>query len=314
MRPLKFVVVSALMLAPHAFGPANGMNMLSAPVGHAQTPCPVRGSCDLEPGLQGRTDLLLFENFEESNWQSHWTGFGFPANLSTPTTPVFSGSRSVEVRVPAGAHDGASLDFDFTSAGLADPEEIYFRYYVRFNDSWQINADGEIGKFPGFDGAYGSGAGHGCSPSNGTNGWSARMMNFDRGSVHQVGFYTYHADMTGPCGEHMTWPTMLERNRWYGIEARVRLNTITGGRGNNDGILQGWIDDALVFSRTNLRFRDISTLKIEKIWGNLYVGGTWTADRNMAIHFDNMVVARSRIGSAPAGTPPSAPTHLRITP
>ena len=140
------------------------------------------------------------------------------------------------------------------------------------------------------------------------------MMNFDRGSVHQVGFYTYHADMTGSCGEHMIWPTMLERNRWYGIEARVRVNTITGGHGNNDGILQGWIDDALVFSRTNLRFRDLSTLKIEKIWGNLYVGGTWTADRNMAIHFDNMVIARNRIGSATAGAPPSAPTNLHITP
>lgn len=310
MKLLKLLVASAVVLGWHAFVPPDWLNMLSATVAHAQVPsCPLRGSCNLEPGLQGRTDLLLFEDFEASNWQSHWTGFGFPTNLGNPTDPGYSG-RSGEVRVPTGMHDGASLDFDFTTAGVSDPEEIYFRYYVRFNDSWQRNGDGEIGKLPGFGGSYGSGAGHGCSPVNGTNGWTARMMNFDRGSLHQVGFYTYHADMPGPCGEHMPWSPLLERNRWYAIEIRVRLNTITDGRGNNDGILQGWIDDQLVFTRTNLRFRDVPNLKIEKIWGNVYVGGSWVADRNMAIHFDNMVIARSRIGAA--AKVPLPPTDLQV--
>ena len=78
----------------------------------------------------------------------------------------------------------------------------------------------------------------------------------------------------------------------------MRLNTIAGSRGNNDGILQGWIDGRLVFTRSNLRFRDVSTFKIEKVWGNIYVGGNWTADRAMAIHFDNAVIARNRIGCA----------------
>ncbi len=140
------------------------------------------------------------------------------------------------------------------------------------------------------------------------------MMNFDRGTTHQVGFYAYHVDMPSSCGEHMVWPVTLQRNRWYAIEARVRLNTITNGRGNSDGILQGWIDDQLVFSRTNLRFRDLANIRIQKIWGNVYVGGSWTADRNMALHFDNMVIARNRIGAG-GGTvtpPPAAPTNVRI--
>jgi len=62
-------------------------------------------------------------------------------------------------------------------------------------------------------------------------------------------------------------------------------------------------------------FRDVANLRIESIWGNIYVGGSWVADRNMAIHFDNMVVARNRIGGGgapPSSEVPSAPQNLRI--
>jgi hypothetical protein len=310
MKALRSLLVCFVVLS--WLSGLHGIDLPSGLVGYAQGPCPLRGSCNLEPGLQGRTDLLLFEDFERSDWQSHWTRLVFPENLRIVAAPVFSGSRGLEVRVPTGAHDGASLDFYFSTVGVPDPEEIYFRYYVRFNASWQRSADGQIGKFPGFDSAYGSNAGHGCSPSNGTNGWSARMINYDRGSVYQIGFYTYHADMTGTCGEPMMWSPMLERDRWYKIEAHARVNSITGGRGNNDGILEGWVDDTLAFRRTDLRFRDLSNLKIEKIWANLYVGGSWTADQDMAIHFDNMVIARNRIGGGAAQLP-AAPTNLRIS-
>jgi hypothetical protein len=277
--------------------------------GLAQTSsgCPLRGSCNLEPSLVGRTDLLLFEDWEASNWQTHWTSVVAPWNMSAVSSPVFAGTRSGEVRVPAGAHDGATLNFDFTAAGLpADPEEMYFRYYLRFNGTWQRNADGEIGKLPGFGGTYNR-CGWGGRRADGTC-WSARMAGYDTGATNQVGFYTYHADMLGSFGEHMRWPRQLQRNRWYCVEARVRMNTITGSFGSYDGILEGWIDDEPVFSRTNLRFRDSSatgrTTKIETIWGNVYVGGDWTADRDMRVHFDNAVIARNRIGCAGLPSPP----------
>ena len=49
----------------------------------------------------------------------------------------------------------------------------------------------------------------------------------------------------------------------------MKLNTV----GASDGILEGWIDDQLVFSRKNLRFRTVSSLKIEKVWAT----STWAA-------------------------------------
>jgi hypothetical protein len=123
------------------------------------------------------------------------------------------------MRVPTGQHDGASFGLTFRNIGITDPEELYFRYYVRFNDTWQKSGDGEIGKFPGFDAAYGTIAGHGCNPSNGYNGWSARMMNVDRGSQHQLGFYTYHVDM----------PERAAVSTWSGPRCSVARNRIGGG-------------------------------------------------------------------------------------
>jgi hypothetical protein len=312
MRIVRTIIGTFLILMSVAIlgGPAAFLGEAVATL-LAQTPCPLRGSCALEPGLVGRTDLLLFEDWEITNWQPHFTGIGFPGNSSAVTAQAFRGTKSGEVRVPTGAHDGATLDFDFSSAGVADPEDIYFRYYIRFNDTWQINGDGEIGKLPGFGGVYGMN-GFGCNPVNGSDGWSARMMNWDRGTTNQIGYYVYHADMTDTCGEHNPWPDQLQRNRWYCIETHAKLNTISGNRGNNDGILEGWIDGRLVFNRRNFRFRDVASLKIEKIWGNVYVGGSWSADRNMAIHFDNFVVARNPIGCDTGVLVPRPPTNLVI--
>jgi len=39
------------------------------------------------------------------------------------------------------------------------------------------------------------------------------------------------------------------------------------------------------------------------VWWNIYIGGTWTADRDMAIHYDNVVVAKQPIGCASPPTP-----------
>jgi uncharacterized protein YjdB len=252
------------------------------------------GSPDLEPGLLGRTDLVLFEDFEFADWETHWSKISHPENYTAVTTPWFQGNRGLEVRAPSGSHNGTSWDFTFAAEGLAEPDAIYLRYYVRFNDTWQKSGDGEIGKLPGFGGTYNR-CGWGGDPGDGTC-WSARMMNFDAGATNQVGFYTYHMDQGGSYGEHMRWSPLLERGRWYCVEAYVQLNSLSGGTANSDGVLRGWVDGALAMERTNLRFRNVSATRVEKIWWDIYIGGSWTADRNMAIHFDNVVVARQRIG------------------
>ena len=268
------------------------LGLLLPAIAHAQ---PYAGSPDLEPGLQGRSDIILFEDFELTDWQDHFTSIAYPENVEVVSSPVFQGAQGLVVRVSEGNHNGGSLSFDFVDAGLQEPEEIYFRYYVYLDASWEKEPDGEIGKFPGFGGTYNV-AGWGGRPSDGTNGWSARMMNWDNGTTGAVGFYTYHADMSGIYGTHMEWDGQIQREQWYCVEAYVRLNSISGSTGNNDGILRGWVDETPVFEKDDIRFRDVDSLKIEQVWGNIYVGGSWSASRDMALYFDNWVIARNPIG------------------
>ena len=64
----------------------------------------------------------------------------------------------------------------------------------------------------------------------------------------------------------------------------------------NDGILRGWVDGKLAFEKTDVRLRDVSSLKIENIWINLYHGGTWTAPSDDHLFIDNVVIATDYIG------------------
>ena len=255
------------------------------------------GSPDLEPALGGRDDIVFFEDFEQANYYTHWGQPSAPGTVARVADPRFDGQHSLRVRVPQGQHTGIGWQWKFGDFGLPEPEEIYFRYYMYLGDTWRRTGGSQIGKLPGISGTYGV-AGWGGRPSHGDDGWSARMSNYDHGSVIEPSFYCYHADMTGIYGNNWTWgpDAYLDRERWYCIEVYGKMNSITGGLGNNDGILRGWVDGQQVFEKADIRFRDVDTLKIEAIWFNVYVGGTWTAEQDMDVYFDNMVIAGNYIG------------------
>ena len=68
-------------------------------------------------------------------------------------------------------------------------------------------------------------------------------------------------------------------------EQHLKLNT--PGQGN--GVLQVWVNDQLALSRTNLRLRDLPTIRIQEIWMNFYHGGTQPAPLAMHAYGDNVV-------------------------
>ncbi len=91
-----------------------------------------------------------------------------------------------------------------------------------------------------------------------------------------------------------TWarPGRLTRNRWYSVEQYLKLNT----PGQSNGVFRAWVDGQLAFERTDLHWRDVTRLKIESVWLNVFHGGTARTDRDLTLYMDNLVVARRYIG------------------
>jgi len=201
--------------------------------------------------------------------------------------------KALRIRVDRDGHYGLSLQYRFKKRLGWEPEEIYFRYYLRFADDWNPKRGG---KLPGLAGTYGR-AGWGGRAVNGRNGWSARgLFKGQTNGKTPIGYYCYHADMKGRYGANWVWDRdglgFLENNRWYCIEQYVRLNT----PGQRDGILRGWVDGKPAFEKTDARLRDVPTLKIETVWINLYHGGAWTAETEDHLYIDNVVISREYVG------------------
>jgi hypothetical protein len=177
---------------------------------------------------------------------------------------------------------------------------VYFRYYLRLADDWIPTVDG--GKLPGLSGTYGT-SGWGGRRASGATGWSMRGQ-FNRAPspdnpLHgwtTVGTYAYHAEMEDVYGDHWYWTRngigLLERNRWYCLEQRFKVNAVDA----RDGVLQAWVDGVLAFEKYDINVRSRPDIRIERVWMNVYNGGTTPAARAMHLYIDNVVVARKAIG------------------
>lgn len=265
----------------------------------------------LDRGIEKDPDVIFFADFESPDWAKQWSyvdaRLGNDTVDSHPETkfePLVG--KANRVRLAKGGLTAMNTIYKFRDKLGEEPEEIYFRYYLRFGDDWVQTVQG--GKMPGISGTYGR-AGWGGRKVNGTDGWSARgsfNTTIPEGNplehTQPLGFYCYHADMPTTYGDIWVWNRgyrgFLENNRWYCIEQHVKLNTLLGPgeKGNNDGELHAWVDGRLAFEKTDLRFRDVDRLRIEQIWMNIYHGGTVPSPIEAHAYIDNVVIARKYIG------------------
>jgi hypothetical protein len=258
-----------------------------------------------DEGIETHPDVIFAEGFESERAYEKWAGDNVrwvgeivtkdSANRLEPLS-----GRALRARIDKGDKLAMNTHFRFEEHGGSEPEEAYFRYYLRFGETWNPTATG--GKLPGFSGTYGR-AGWGGRKSDGYNGWSARGAFFrqpDRqvgvADLRGIGSYVYLAQSRGKYGDHWGWnlgPSgLLQKNRWYCIEQNVQLNT----PGKADGVFRAWVDGQLVIERTGLRYRDTEQLKIESVWLNVFHGGTAVAPTDMTLFIDNLVVAHDYVG------------------
>jgi hypothetical protein len=241
---------------------------------------------------------LFHCDFESDAWFEEWGLQSAPQRVdlidSDPSRRFESrAGKALRIRIDQGGHMGLSLTYRFQKQLGYEPEEIYFRYYLRFANDWNPRRGG---KLPGISGTYGR-AGWGGRPVHGDDGWSARgLFSGQEDGRTPIGYYCYHMDMKGRYGSGWQWNKddrgKLENNRWYCIEQYAKLNT----PGKADGILRAWVDGRPAFEKAELRFRSVDELKIEAVWINFYLGGTWSSETTHHAYIDDVAISKAPIG------------------
>jgi hypothetical protein len=179
-------------------------------------------------------------------------------------------------------------------------EEVYSSYKVRFAPDFDFVING---KLPGVAGGT---VVPGVNPAG--KGWSVHSAWINRAAtpttpeLKGVGMQSvYHIDQPGLYGETIIWrnatnqPFVFTPGKWYHIETRVVMNT----PGQNNGIVQTWVNGQLVVDRRDLRFRNDNNLAIDRFVFSTFFGGnerSYASSKYQHSFFDDFMLATERIG------------------
>ena len=240
-----------------------------------------------QTGQMIQNDMWKMVKGSTVNFGNHDTDIGF--EQSQPDD-----KDAIKVTLVKNSHLGVDASFILPD----NVEEAWVSYCMRFSSNWTTQTGGKLPGFAGDSAGPFSGGGQGGSPSDGTNSWSARMLygefNSKTNSI-PIGSYVYHTDQAanGDYGDVDWWAqephrlikdsASLEHDKWYSITQHIRINT----ENNNDGVLEGWVDGKLAYSRKNFNFTNAKRhRKIYRIWLDIYHGGSETSPTDQYVYFD----------------------------
>ncbi|MGK7395292.1 MAG: polysaccharide lyase, partial [Candidatus Cyclobacteriaceae bacterium M3_2C_046] len=221
-----------------------------------------------EPGPYAESDWE--KDWLYPDWANHAEGYGQIIGHE------YGNCLKLPVKKGSFLFDGSA--YQWWTRFYDEYDELYFSYKIYFSD---VFASEDLrGKLPGLAG--GTGKMSGGDLPDGKTGWSARYM------FHSTGFrfYLYHPDnyhngyyndpqpVEGKkyYGQSVLFNDGLhyEHSRWMTITQRIVLNT----PGQKDGFVEGFIDGRLQAREINLRFRDVPSLAIDKIFFAVFLGGS----------------------------------------
>jgi len=150
---------------------------------------------------------------------------------------------------------------------------------------------------------------HGTPPNDLTAITENRSVNFCNTPVSGGAMGTCYADFTYYSAN--TWKDSshaLSTGAWHHVEVYFRMNTISGAKGRNDGILQEWVDGTLVIDHGDVLYRTNQhpTLKWKQFVIAPYIGDKAPVDETFYI--DNLKV----YDGFPALSRPVAPAGVIV--
>jgi hypothetical protein len=276
-----------------------------------------------DANIESQPGVFYRQRFADASWRNQFYHYGPPQSYPQPLNPPFSISEpsygsdpSLDINYLRETYKNGQIralncEWRFIDGGKSEPDEAYARYYVMLENDWESTVD--ITKAPGFHNwttvDFDSG-----ERSTGANGWSARAHIGVRAADNNpyrdyffAGNYVYHLDQSGGFGDtayvadntgaFFRWGNFcFAKNRWYCIEQRVRMNSVSGSTANRDGVLEQWVNGVKVFSRTNMRWRTTTALKVQMWYLIWYAGGTTPVNATMHFRIADLVVADRYIG------------------
>lgn len=230
--------------------------------------------------------------YKENEWKIDWNNPAWANNAYGYGKIVQEGANKILAQSFVAGSFMAADGYQWHAKFTQGYNELYFSYKIKFSSGFTNR--NLHGKLPGLSG--GSSNGGGDLPT-GKDGWSGRYM-FHGTSIK---FYLYYPDLYKVYGDarpvagkeyYGNGPTLnpgftLKTGVWYTVTQRIVMNT----PGKADGLVEGFIDGKLCASQTGIRFRDISTLMIDRIYfANFFGGSGEPPSKTETISFDDFVV------------------------
>ena len=261
--------------------------------------------------------------YNKNQWKADWNSPAYENGLDkTYIIETDDGNRVMQLNLPKGSVGPTAGGIQW-EAPFKGQTEVYLSYNVMFKPgfNWVMG-----GKLPGLGGgpAYGSG-----TPMVWNEGFSSRLMWRYGTNAGKIMFYSYHQGITGNFGDGDPWgPYILQTrdNAWHNITIRLVLNTIDKKKlvtdpqhaGNNDGLMEGFINGVLMTSVTGVCFRNLPSIMIDKMHITSFFGGNsekFAAARDEWILLDDITLfTYSDTTNLPVGNVPSNPGRVLVLP
>jgi hypothetical protein len=197
-------------------------------------------------------------------------------------------NRFLRVTYPADVYGPANGGVQFIVALAEGHDELFFSYRVRFQAGFGFNRGG---KLPGLVGGTSP---TGCQPEE--TGFSARNMWRAGGAIVQ---YVYWPDQPNTCGDDLDYeadgePVSFTPGAWQTVEHRIKMNT----PGQNDGVMQGWVDGQLYLDDSARQWRKVESFAIDALYFSTFFGGSsqdWASPMQQSVDFDDLLVWKAPI-------------------